>query len=73
MRAVYLIGIGQTAVTKHSGVRGRYFMADAIEQSSISCGLKSNPYGRFRASCSDSVVAPPRGLRDSQHPQASPA
>ena len=27
MRDVYLIGIGQTAVSKHSGVRGRYLVS----------------------------------------------
>ena len=32
MRDVYLIGIGQTAVSKNGGVRGRYLAADAIEQ-----------------------------------------
>jgi hypothetical protein len=35
MRAVYLIGIGQTAVSKNGGVRGRYSVADAIEQAII--------------------------------------
>jgi acetyl-CoA C-acetyltransferase len=39
MRAVYLIGIGQTAVSKHGGVRGRYLVADAIEQAIYHAGI----------------------------------
>src|SRR5207237_10765781 len=39
MRAVYLIGIGQTAVSKNGGVRGRYLVADAIEQAIYHAGI----------------------------------
>src|SRR4029450_13528502 len=39
MRAVYLIGIGQTAVSKNGGVRGRYLVADAIEQAIHHAGV----------------------------------
>jgi len=39
MRHVYLIGIGQTAVSKNGGVRGRYLAADAIEQAIHHAGV----------------------------------
>jgi acetyl-CoA C-acetyltransferase len=39
MRDVYLIGIGQTAVSKNGGVRGRYLVADAIEQAIDHAGI----------------------------------
>jgi len=39
MREVYLIGIGQTAVSKSGGVRGRYLAADAIEQAIYHAGI----------------------------------
>jgi acetyl-CoA C-acetyltransferase len=39
MRDVYLIGIGQTAVSKNGGVRGRYLAADAIEQAICHAGI----------------------------------
>lgn len=35
IREVYLIGLGQTTVAKHSAVRGRYFMAGAIAHAGI--------------------------------------
>ena len=38
MRDVYLIGIGQTAVSKNGGVRGRYLVADAIAQAMSHAG-----------------------------------
>ena len=39
MRDVYLIGIGQTAVSKNGGVRGRYLAADAIAQAIRHAGI----------------------------------
>src|SRR4029434_1555213 len=39
MRAVYLIGIGQTAVSKNGGVRGRYLRCEAIEQAIYHAGI----------------------------------
>jgi acetyl-CoA C-acetyltransferase len=39
MRDVYLIGIGQTAVSKNGGVRGRYLVADAIAQAISHAGI----------------------------------
>lgn len=39
MRDVYLIGIGQTAVSKNGGVRGRYLVADAIAQAIYHAGI----------------------------------
>jgi acetyl-CoA C-acetyltransferase len=45
MRDVYLIGIGQTAVSKHSGVRGRYLVADAIAQAIDHAGIDPTDIG----------------------------
>src|SRR5215470_7157078 len=39
MRSVYLIGIGQTPVSKHGGVRGRYLAAEAIAQAIQHAGI----------------------------------
>ena len=39
MRAVYVIGIGQTAVSKNGGVRGRYLAADAMAQAIGQAGI----------------------------------
>src|SRR5262245_41899595 len=39
MRDMYLIGIGQTAVSKHSAARGRYLMANAIVQAIAHAGI----------------------------------
>ncbi len=45
MRDVYLIGIGQTAVSKNGGVRGRYLVADAIEQAIYHAGIAPSDIG----------------------------
>src|SRR5882724_4026186 len=45
MRDVYLIGTGQTAVTKNGGVRGRYLVADAIEQAIYHAGIDPTDIG----------------------------
>jgi acetyl-CoA C-acetyltransferase len=39
MRSVYLIGVGQTPVSKHGGVRGRYLVAEAIGQAIQHAGI----------------------------------
>jgi acetyl-CoA C-acetyltransferase len=39
MKDVYLIGIGQTKITKTAGVRGRYLAAQAIGQAIASAGI----------------------------------
>jgi acetyl-CoA C-acetyltransferase len=39
MRDVYLIGIGQTKVTKNAGIRGRYMAAEAINKAVEHAGI----------------------------------
>ena len=40
MRDVYLIGVGQTKITKNAGIRGRYLAADTISQALASAGIE---------------------------------
>src|SRR5690242_17427373 len=39
MRDVYLIGIGQTKITKNTGIRGRYMAAEAIDKAIKHAGI----------------------------------
>ena len=45
MRDVYLIGIGQTNITKNSGVRGRYMAAEAVGKAIESAGIERDQLG----------------------------
>ncbi len=45
MRDVYLIGIGQTKITKNAGVRGRYLAKDAIDQALEHAGIDRKQVG----------------------------
>ncbi len=45
MRDVYLIGVGQTNITKNAGVRGRYLAADSINQALNSAGILRDQVG----------------------------
>jgi acetyl-CoA C-acetyltransferase len=40
MKDVYLIGIGQTQITKTAGVRGRYLAAQAVDQAIACAGIE---------------------------------
>ncbi len=42
MRDVYLVGVGQTKISKDSGVRGRYLAAEAISQAVAHAGVDRN-------------------------------
>lgn len=39
MRPVYIVGTGQTKITKNAGIRGRYLAQEAISQAMIMSGL----------------------------------
>ncbi|WP_298273184.1 hypothetical protein [Geobacter sp.] len=45
MRDVYLIGIGQTKISKNLGVRGRYMAAEAIEKAIEHAGIDRKQIG----------------------------
>ena len=45
MRDVYLIGIGQTKITKNLGIRGRYLAAEAIDEAIESAGIERKQVG----------------------------
>jgi acetyl-CoA C-acetyltransferase len=40
MRDVYIVGIGQTRITKEGGIRGRYLAAEAISQAVAHAGVE---------------------------------
>lgn len=42
MRDVYLIGVGQTAISKEAGIRGRYLAKEAIEKAVKTAGIELN-------------------------------
>ena len=41
MRDVYLIGIGQTKITKNLGIRGRYMAEEAIDKAMVHAGIEN--------------------------------
>ena len=45
MRDVYLIGVGQTKISKNAGIRGRYLAADTINQALASAGIAREQLG----------------------------
>ncbi|HIJ95280.1 MAG TPA: thiolase domain-containing protein [Desulfuromonadales bacterium] len=45
MRDVYLIGIGQTKVTKNAGIRGRYMAEEAINRAVAHAGIELKQIG----------------------------
>ncbi len=45
MRDVYLIGIGQTKITKNAGIRGRYLAKQAIDQAIEHAGIDRKQIG----------------------------
>lgn len=45
MRDVYLIGIGQTKITKNTGVRGRYMAVEAIKKALEHAGINRKQVG----------------------------
>ncbi len=45
MRDVYLIGIGQTKITKNAGIRGRYMAAEAIGKAIDHAGIERKQLG----------------------------
>jgi acetyl-CoA C-acetyltransferase len=45
MRDVYLIGIGQTKVTKNTGIRGRYMAVEAIDKAIEHAGIARKQIG----------------------------
>lgn len=45
MKDVYLVGVGQTKITKDAGIRGRYLASRAISQAIESSGLEKNQVG----------------------------
>ena len=49
MRDVYLIGIGQTKVTKNAGIRGRYMAAEAIGKAIEHAGIGRKQLGMLIA------------------------
>ncbi|MBT5332163.1 MAG: thiolase domain-containing protein [Porticoccaceae bacterium] len=42
MRDVYLVGVGQTKITKEAGIRGRYLASEAIGQALQTSGVDKN-------------------------------
>lgn len=42
MKDVYLIGIGQTKISKNAGIRGRYLAADAVSQAIEHAGVEKD-------------------------------
>jgi acetyl-CoA C-acetyltransferase len=49
MRDVYLIGIGQTRMTKNAGIRGRYMAEEAINKAMEHAGIEWNQVGMLIA------------------------
>lgn len=49
MRDVYLIGIGQTKITKNAGIRGRYMAAEAIGKAIEHAGIDREQVGMLIA------------------------
>lgn len=49
MRDVYLIGVGQTKITKNGGIRGRYMAAEAINQAVDQAGIDRDVIGMLVA------------------------
>ncbi len=45
MRDVYLVGVGQTKITKEAGIRGRYMASEAISQALLHSGIEKNEVG----------------------------
>jgi acetyl-CoA C-acetyltransferase len=47
MKDVYLIGIGQTKITKNAGIRGRYLSAEAVANAMEHAGIDKDRIGMF--------------------------
>lgn len=45
MRDVYLIGVGQTKITKNGGIRGRYLASESVNQAIEHAGIEKSQIG----------------------------